>query len=592
MDDFIFGTLATDQLRLERVYGSRAGISHAFRRVPFDPLPAQPVKLVLSVGPKETVRRGWVYWTTDGSDPKGTLGKAENGFSAPLFLTHTEWDNVLWGYLSYYETVLAGFPASTLVRYRFGFEKWGGQEVYSDKGQIFGFFVDDDPLPGWSKDAVVYEIFVDRFSAGKNQAWRKVRTLSEFFGGTLKGIVERLDYIAELGVNVLWLTPIFPSPSHHGYDATDFFEIEPRLGSKEDLRLLLTEAHDLGIRIILDFVPNHVSNQHPFFQQAISNPESPYRNWFTFYRYPDEYETFFGVKSLPQLNLRYPPARQYVLDAARYWLEFGVDGFRVDYAIGPAADFWAEFRMITRQTKPDCWTFGEIVDPSDVQMAFAGQLDGALDFILLEGLRQAIAFGRWNGFQLASFLERHQIYFPEDFSRPSFLDNHDMNRFLWAAAGDQRRLKLAALLQFSLSGPPVIYYGTEVGLSQQRDVRQDGRGVPEESRLPMLWGGEQNAQLFDFYRRLIGFRKQSTALRRGTSGIVDCNEALVVLLRRYEQEKIVTIINLSTAEQTYSLADQWLIQIQTDEQCVVSFHHPKTDILLPPLSGVILSPIL
>ncbi len=130
-----------------------------------------------------------------------------------------------------------------------------------------------------------------------------------------------------------------------------------------------------------------------------------------------------------------------MLDAARYWLEFGVDGFRVDYAIGPAADFWAEFRMITRQTKPDCWTFGEIVDPSDVQMTFAGQLDGALDFILLEGLRQAIAFGRWNGFQLASFLERHQIYFPEDFSRPSFLDNHDMNRFLWAAAGDQRRLE-------------------------------------------------------------------------------------------------------------------------------------------------------
>jgi glycosidase len=264
----------------------------------------------------------------------------------------------------------------------------------------------------------------------------------------------------------------------------------------------------------------------------------------------------------------------------------------VDYAIGPAADFWAEFRKITRQTKPDCWTFGEIVDPSDVQMTFAGQLDGALDFILLEGLRQSIAFGRWNGYQLASFLERHQIYFPEDFSRPSFLDNHDMNRFLWAAANDKRRLKLAALLQFSLSGPPVIYYGTEVGLSQQRDVRQDGRGVPEESRLPMLWGGEQNTQLLDFYRQLIGFRKQSISLRRGSFGVVDCNEALVVLERRYEQEKIITIINLSNAEQTYSLADQWIIKIQTDEKCAMSFHHPKTKILLPPLSGVMLSPTI
>ncbi|MFZ6019608.1 MAG: alpha-amylase family glycosyl hydrolase, partial [Chloroflexota bacterium] len=407
--------------------------------------------------------------------------------------------------------------------------------------------------------------------------------------GTLRGITEQLDYLVDLGVNVLWLTPVFPSPSHHGYDATDFFEIEPRLGSKKDFKELLDEAHRRGIRVLMDFVPNHISNMHPYFQQAVSDPASPYRQWFNFHRYPDDYETFFGVKSLPKLNLRHPAARQYVLYAARYWLEFGVDGFRVDYAIGPAADFWAEFRKVTRQAKADCWTFGEIVDPSDVQLTFAGQLDGSLDFILLEGLRQSLAFGRWDGIKLASFLERHQAYFPQDFSRPSFLDNHDMNRFLWAAGNDQRRLKLAAMLQFSLAGPPVIYYGTEVGLSQQRDVRQNGRGVPEESRLPMLWGEEQDKNLLKFYGQLIRLRKQFTALRRGTCKVQDCNEAILVLEREFEEERLTTVINLSATRQTQWLIGHWIMQVETGSGCEVILEGQTSKVTIPALSGAILS---
>ncbi|WP_322794200.1 glycoside hydrolase family 13 protein [Bellilinea sp.] len=589
MDDFIFGTLATEQLKRERVYGIRAGISHNFRRLPLDPLPAQPVRLILSVGPEYPVRRGWVYWTTDGSDPQGSQGRALNGFAAPLFFTHTEWDTILWGYLSYYEAVLPGFPTGSLVRYHFGFEMADGGEKLSDQGQIFGFYVDDDPLPVWTKDAVVYEIFVDRFSPGKNQPWPNPSSLSDFYGGSLRGITEQLDYLVDLGVNVLWLTPVFPSPSHHGYDATDFFEIEPRLGGKRDFKELLVEAHRRGIRVLMDFVPNHISNMHPYFQQAVSDPASPYRQWFNFRRYPDDYETFFGVTSLPKLNLRHPAARQYVLDAARYWLEFGVDGFRVDYAIGPAADFWAEFRKVTRQAKADCWTFGEIVDPSDVQLTFAGQLDGALDFILLEGLRQSLAFGRWDGVKLASFLERHHAYFPQDFSRPSFLDNHDMNRFLWAAGNDQRRLKLAALLQFSLVGPPVIYYGTEAGLSQQRDVRQNGRGIPEESRSPMLWGEEQDKDLLKFYGQLIRVRKQFAALRRGTCKVQDCNEAILVLEREFEEERLTTVINLSATRQTQWLIGHWIMQVETGSGCEVILEGQTSKVTIPALSGAILS---
>jgi glycosidase len=151
-------------------------------------------------------------------------------------------------------------------------------------------------------------------------------------------------------------------------------------------------------------------------------------------------------------------------------------------------DFWADFRQVTRRVRPDCWTFGEVVEPPAAQIKFAGGLDGCLDFNLMEAFRSSFAYGEWNAERFMSFLSRHEAFFPEDFSRPSFLDNHDMNRFLWAANGDFRRLILAALCQFTLSAPPVIYYGTEVGLSQERDVRQGGYGLPEESRLPMLWG--------------------------------------------------------------------------------------------------------
>ena len=543
MDDFIFGTLATEQLKRERVEAIRSGISHNFNRRPLDPAPADPITVHLSLGPSHHSDRAWVYWTVDGSDPVGRDGVTEQGSALPMHLSNTEWDTVLWGYIRHFEAILPGLPAKTLVRYKFGVRTLEQGEVYAEEGKIFAFYVDDDPLPAWTRDAIVYEIFVDRFFPGTGKTWLNPAGPSGFFGGTLRGITEKMDYLADLGVNVLWLTPIFPSPSHHGYDATDLFDIEPRLGSKKDLDDLLRVAHAAGTRVLLDLVPNHVSNQHPIFQSAAQDAKSAYRNWFNFKRWPDEYETFFGVRSLPQINLRNAEARKHVLDAAAYWLDFGVDGYRVDYAIGPAADFWAEFRMVTRAAKPDCWTFGEIVDPPDVQVSFEGQLDGALDFMLLEAIRQSIAFGRWNSARLASFLERHARFFGDGFSLPSFLDNHDMNRFLWAAGNDKRKLMLAALLQFTLAGPPVIYYGTEVGLSQNKDVRQGTRGFPEESRLPMVWGNQQDSDLFRYYQELIELRKGCAVMRRGRLESIRVEDGCLLLTRNYEGEKMTAVVN-------------------------------------------------
>jgi len=149
----------------------------------------------------------------------------------------------------------------------------------------------------------MYEVLVDRFYPGDGRRWTQTANVSGFCGGTLQGVADKLEYITGLGCNALWLTPIFPSPTHHGYDATDYTRIEPRLGGDAGLRLLVDEAHKRGVRVVLDLVCNHVSNEPPVFLDALKNPASPYRNWVTIDDSAAGYRAFFGVKQMPQLNL-------------------------------------------------------------------------------------------------------------------------------------------------------------------------------------------------------------------------------------------------------------------------------------------------
>jgi cyclomaltodextrinase / maltogenic alpha-amylase / neopullulanase len=151
-----------------------------------------------------------------------------------------------------------------------------------------------------------------------------------------------------------------------------------------------------------------------------------------------------------------------MIESATYWLDRGLDGFRCDYANGPSHAFWSAFRAATRAAKPDSITLGEVVETPELQRTYQGRLDGCLDFLLLQGLRQFFAFDVMTASAFDGFLQRHLAFFAGDFVLPSFLDNHDMNRFLWVVRGDVRRLKLAALCQFTLPHPPIIYYGTNV----------------------------------------------------------------------------------------------------------------------------------
>jgi len=588
MEDFIFGTLATDESRIKHLRDTLGGITHAHKRLPRDPLPGQPIQIDLTIGPSFPQNQAWIYWTNDGSDPEGANGIAPNGHATSMQSVGSEWDTFLWGYVRKFQGEIPAQKSGALVRYRIA-AGGNGDETFADNGAYYAFYVDNDPPPAWTKDAIIYQIFVDRFFNTSGD-FPKVEDKPSLKGnGTINGIIEKMDYIAELGVNCIWFTPIFSSPSYHGYDATSFFDINPRLGKKEDFKELVEKAHARNIRILMDFVPNHWSNQHPNFLEATQDKNSPFVKWYTFEHWPDQYKTFFGVKTLPQINLRYAPARQHVLDAAKYWLEFGVDGFRVDYCIGPTPDFYADFRRVTRTTKPDSWTFGEAVDPPDSQLTFEGGMDGTLDFMLLEGLRATFAFGKWTAKQFAEFLDRHEAYFPESFSRPSFLDNHDMNRFLWVAHNDTTKLKLAALCQFTLVGAPVIYYGTEVGLSQPRDVMQNGRAIHEETRMPMLWGNEQDKGLLAFYRQLIQIRKSEFVLAHGRRETVFATEEVLAYRRVNKNESILCVMNISEKTMEFELdVPESSSLLMTKPDCMIQVEGSLKRFFLPPFSGMII----
>lgn len=535
MEDFIFGTLATDELKLIYHRTSRAGLQHGAALDPTDPVPDQPVSILVTTAPDFPVEAVVCYYTLDGTEPRGSQGRPSNGAVVELERTDTVWDTFLWGYLGRWQGQLPPAPEGTLVRYRIGAWRNGGSETFADwpevkattdraaeaffhgrplnstwvgdpkTGSTFSYAVDRLGPPQWAREAVGYQIFVDRFFPGRRQEWLQTSDLHGFFGGTLWGVLEKLDYIAELGATAIWLSPIFPSPTTHGYDATDYTTVEPRLGGELALRELVGAAHARGIRIILDLVCNHVSDRHPVFLEALANPRSPYRDWFSFDDSEAGYRSFFGVRSMPQLNLANPDARAWMTDIARYWLrEFDVDGYRLDHANGPGPSYWSEFWAACKAERLDCFCFGEIVEPVDVVRRYTGRMDGCLDFVLADALRRAFGDRQLPLSSFDQFLQQHLSHFDPGFLTLSFIDNHDMDRFLYLAGGDTQTLRKVAALQLQLPGPPIIYYGTEVGMSQT--AGKSSRAGLEVGRAAMLWNDRQDRELLAYYQRLIGER--------------------------------------------------------------------------------------
>lgn len=589
MQDFVFGALESDANTLVAERQRWSGLRHHYAIDPLDPLPGQPVTLTVTVGRDVFVERVTAYVTTDGSQPAGAHGVASNGFVVELQRIETRFQPIYWDYAEVWQGQIPGQREGTHVRYVIegtyphpqplsqgergvwppsppgGRGDGGeGENLWSNEPRIdgtiearttYGYTVDRFQPPAWAHEAIVYQILVDRFAPVPDR-WLEPAEMETFVGGNLRGVIDNLDYIAGLGVNAIWLTPIFKVGSYHGYDTVDYLEIEPRFGSKADLSELVEKAHARGLRVILDFVANHSSDQFPLFQQALADPASPARQLYDFSpAYQHGYRCFFTAANMPQFNHDHPEARRYLLDAARYWLqEFGVDGYRLDYAAGPSHDFWSAFGAACKEANPDCWIFGEVTLGSDSLRTYAGRLDGCLDFGFVRQVRllcaapaPLIPVSRF-----AAVVQRTQRYFPPSFTLPAFIDNHDMNRFLWAAGNDKHLLRMAAALLLGFGGTPIIYYGTEVGLSQPRSKGP----YREEARHPMLWGDSQDTALLAEFQRLIAFRRSHPALVYGEIETLALDDArgLWLARRAHADDQVLIAVNASLRNGRFPLS--------------------------------------
>ncbi len=376
----------------------------------------------------------------------------------------------------------------------------------------------------WFKDSIIYQILIDRFAGfKKTNNWNK----PQFLGGNLKGITEKLPYLKELGINTIWITPFYKCSEYHGYHITDFFKVDQHFGTIDDLKELIDLAHKMNIKLIADFVGNHCSSIHPFFIDAQRNKNSEFKDWFYFKKWPEYYQCFLSIRQLPKINLKNVDARNHIIGAAKYWLSLGFDGFRLDHVIGPSHKFWKEFRKEIKTLYPDAILIGEAwmmgikfdelktinvknkylkwllgSNPDSLLKEFYKELDGVLDFTFQDYIKNYVAYEKLSKNMFFKNIKSHFSKYPEDYFLPTFLDNHDMNRFLFECNNNKNKLMRAAEIQFSINQPVIIYYGTETGINQEKsiwDIRQYG---DLQARMPMNWG-KIDMGLYNFYKNLI-----------------------------------------------------------------------------------------
>ncbi len=548
--DHTFGKYISDALKLTNHRANLSGVQHQHRITPRDPAPGESVIIHITTTSEPAIRKAVLRYTVDGSDPRQLQNAAEE---LDVFPVGCQWDTLLWDYVNLWEAEIPPQPEGALVTYYISAEPY----ISSDKGStrilypdypdaaervqhatmihfsnippdapfvqapqtappLFCYHVDRLKPPDWLNEAVIYHIFLDRFYPGDGRDWLQTSDLKGFCGGTLWGVRDKLDYLADLGVNCLWLCPCWKSPTNHGYDVVDYEQIEPRLGGDAALHAVVEGAHERGIRVLLDLVCNHLSNQHPIFIDAASSEDSPYRDWFVFdARYRHGYRSFFNVGTMPELNLETPAAREWMISMALKQLEtFNVDGFRLDVADGAGPNFWTHCRPRLRAVKPDCALIGEIVDAPEGLRVYEGRLDGCLDFSMNEALRNTYAWESWILERYDEFMQAHSRFFNPDFVLPSFIDNHDMDRFSLIAENDNDKLKRVVSQQMLERNPPIILYGTEVGLRQPISTRDS---TLDQCRVPMVWDERQDQDLLAFYKDLIQQRRQRVLRRRSSA---------------------------------------------------------------------------
>ena len=432
--------------------------------------------------------------------------------------------------------------------------------------------------PDWLQDALFYQIFPDRFANGDPsnnpsnvQPWGAPPTLYGFQGGDLRGIQMRLDYLLDLGINAIYLNPIFLSPSNHRYNTTDYFAIDPKLGSLKDFQALVGAAHAKGMRIILDGVFNHCARGFFAFADLLENgSDSPYLDWFHVRRFPlnayapgkaRNFAGWWGYKSLPKFNTDNPAVRRYLIRVARYWIEQGADGWRLDVPNEiDDDDFWSEFRWVVKSANPQAGLIGEIWEANPRwlgEKTFDGLMNYPLRAAILGLLMKpgtphsGVQIAPLTSTEFANRLEALLKLYPREnvYSMYNLLGSHDTDRLVTLLEGDLEKIKLAYAILYAYPGSISMYYGDEIGLAGGRDP--DCRGA-------FPWEKEQwNTGLQDWVKKLIHLRQRLAALRRGDFRrlLLDEQQGSYAFARTTGQASLVVALNASPA--AHNLAIPW-----------------------------------
>ena len=429
--------------------------------------------------------------------------------------------------------------------------------------------------PEWVRDAVFYQVFPDRFArselvrkASNLEPWGSPPTVHGYKGGDLLGVVEKLDYLQDLGITALYFNPVFQSASNHRYHTHDYYKVDPMLGGNEALRELVDACHERDMKIVLDGVFNHASRGFFQFNDILENgPHSAYVDWFNIRKFPLQaynddktlgYDAWWGLPALPKFNTDTPAVRDFLWEVATYWLEFGIDGWRLDVPNEIRDDaFWQEFRRRCREVNPECYIVGEIWDDASHWLQ-GDQFDAVMNYPFT---RAAFGFTATSlnereiarcgyqripkldakGFAAAVDLLLHEQRQEVTEVQLNLLGSHDTPRALTVVNGDEAALRLALLFQLTFPGAPCLYYGDELGLMGGHDP---------ECRQGMPWDDQEgwNEELLEYTKTLIKLRLGHPALRRGEFKTLQVADGLYIYTKTLEDEHFVGMLNVSGEE--------------------------------------------
>ncbi len=466
-------------------------------------------------------------------------------------------------------------------------EKW----IYSS---------DDFPrhtIPDWVYGGVMYQIFPERFRNGNDEItpenaipWESTPTRLDFHGGDLHGVTEKIDYIKDLGVNIIYLNPIFLSSSTHKYDAWDHFKVDDTFGGDKALKDLIKEAHSRNMKVVLDCSLNHVHPRHFAFQDIVEKGEkSEYKDWFTVFDYPvrflhrphlyantykvgwdgnsEEYKTYlektfketkvpvevvdddgpiieptfkawWGVPDMPKINFKNDGARQWALDVTEHWIKnFDIDGWRMDVAKELDFSFWKDFRDVAYTAKKDILLISEIFGDTS-QWLQGERFDGTMNYSFRETMTDYFATKRIDNKEFANSLANlYSMYSFEALSScQNLLSSHDVKRFLNRCGANTDGMFGAVFLQATFPGIAGIYYGDEIGLGGADDP---------QNREPFPWESEDkwNKDLLKFTSELMSIKTSQPILRYGNFEMVTYDDNYVIFRRVLNDESLLCIVN-------------------------------------------------